>query len=99
MVPRSAPIWSSQPKKKPIYETRSAQNGAYSPTGRLHKPLETEIRHDKINPDPDAKRTAGRVAATPAQGFVSDALGVGQETVSLSRDTPDSTQINEVNYY
>src|SRR4029077_11653625 len=52
--------------KKPVYEIRSAQNRAYSPTGRLHKPLETEIRHDKINPDPYAKRTAGCVAATPA---------------------------------
>jgi hypothetical protein len=67
MVPRSARIWSSQSKlKKPVYEIRSAQNRAYSPTGRLHKPLETEIRDDKINPDPYAKRTAGRVAATPA---------------------------------
>ncbi len=53
-------------QKKSVYEIRSAQNRAYSPTGRLHKPLETEKRHDKINPDPYAKRTAGRVAATPA---------------------------------
>ena len=52
--------------KKPVYEIRSAQNRAYTPTGRLHKPLETEIRHDKINPDPYAKRAAGGVAATPA---------------------------------
>jgi len=40
-------------------------------TGGLHKPLETEIRHDKINPDPYAKRTAGRVAATPALQSIS----------------------------
>jgi hypothetical protein len=66
MVPRSARIWNGQPNKKPVYEIRSAQNKAYSHTGRLHKPLEAEIRHDKINPDPYAKRTAGRVAATPA---------------------------------
>ena len=70
MVPRSARIWSSQPKE-PVYEIRSAQNRASSHTGRSHKPLETEIRHDKINPDPYAKRTAGRVAATPAVQSIS----------------------------
>jgi len=52
--------------EKPVYEIRSVQERAHSPTGRLHKPLETEIRHDKINPDPYAKRNAGGVAATPA---------------------------------
>ena len=52
--------------KRPVYEIRTAQNRARSLNGRLHKPLKTEIRHDKINPDPYAKRTAGRVAATPA---------------------------------
>jgi len=72
MVPRSARIWSGQLKyKKPVYEIRSAQKREQSPTGRLHKPLETEIRHDKINPDPYAKRTACRVAATSALQSIS----------------------------
>ena len=57
--------------KKSAYEIRSAQNRGHSPTWRLHKPLEMEMRHDKINPDPYAKRTAGRVAATPALQSIS----------------------------
>jgi hypothetical protein len=31
-----------------------------------HKKNRKKLRYDKINPDPYAKRTAGRVAATPA---------------------------------
>ena len=54
MVPRSARIWSGQPEKKNRFiEIRSAQDRAYShPPGDYDKPLETEIRHDKINPRP-----------------------------------------------
>ena len=66
MVLRSARIWNGPTQTKPVYEIRNAHSRAYSPTGRLHKPLETEIGHDKINPNPYAKRTTGRVAATPA---------------------------------
>ena len=43
-----ADLEQSTQMKKPVNEIRSAQNRAYSTTGRLHKPLETEIRHDKI---------------------------------------------------
>jgi hypothetical protein len=51
MVPRSAQIWSGQSQKNRFMKLVMLR--AHSPAGRLHKPLEAELRHDKINSDPE----------------------------------------------
>ena len=49
---------------------------AHSPTrGDLHKPLETEIRHDKINPDPE-RNTMRTDTGTSADGPAGAGTGV-----------------------
>ena len=65
-------------KQKAVYGIRNTRKRAHSSMGRLHKLLETEIRHDKIKPNPYAKWTAGSAAATPA--LQSDPVGPASRT-------------------
>ena len=60
-------LWDSQDKKRSVFrKIRPDRNHRRCKLQVLRTSKIERLRHEKINPDPYTKRTAGRVAATPA---------------------------------
>ena len=60
-------VWDSHDKKRSIFrKIRSERTHRWVKLHRLQTGKTERLRYEKIDPDPYAKRTAGRVAETPA---------------------------------